>query len=107
MNYPTAYELATSEQIRAVVDRIHTYAVQAAPVKVINGDTGEPVADLNKLPPTIALERTDLQIITYEWGVTYAGMMLLSQITGDARYNQYADERVTAIAKLPRMPRPT
>jgi len=32
--------------------------------------------------------------------VTYAGMMLLSRITGDARYNEYVDERVTAVAKL-------
>jgi unsaturated rhamnogalacturonyl hydrolase len=100
VNYPTPYELATTEQIRAVVDRIHAYVVEAAPVRVINGDTGEAVTDMAKLPKSVALERTDLQIATYEWGVTYAGMMLLSQITGDARFNQYTDERVTAIAKL-------
>jgi unsaturated rhamnogalacturonyl hydrolase len=100
VNYPTPYELATTEQIRAVVDRVHAYAVQAAPVKVIDGDTGEAVKDMRKLPSTVALERTDLLIVTYEWGVTYAGMMLLSQITGDPRFSQYTDERVTAIAKL-------
>ena len=100
VNYPTPYELATTEQIRAVVDRMHAYAVQAAPVNVIDGDTGEAVKDMRKLPPTVALERTDLLIVTYEWGVTYAGMMLLSQITGDPRFSQYTDERVTAIAKL-------
>ncbi len=100
VNYPTPYELATVEQIRAVVDRVHAYAVEAAPVRVVNGDTGEAVTDLTRLPPTIALERTDLLIVTYEWGVTYAGMMLLAQKTGDARFNQYTDERVTAVAKL-------
>ena len=100
VNYPTPYELATVEQIRAVVDRIHAYALEAAPIRAINGDTGEPAPDLDKLPANVALARTDLQIITYEWGVTYAGMMLLSQITGDPRFSQYANERVTAIAKL-------
>jgi unsaturated rhamnogalacturonyl hydrolase len=100
VNYPTPYELATVEQIRAVVDRVHAYAVEAAPVRVINGDTGEVVSDLNRLPTNVALARTDLQIITYEWGVTYAGMMLLARITGDPRFNQYTDERVTAIAKV-------
>ena len=100
VNYPTPYELATVEQIRAVVDRVHAYAVEAAPVRVVNGATGEVVKDLSKLPPSVAWDRTDLQILTYEWGVTYAGMMLLSQITGDPRFNQYADERVTAIAKV-------
>ena len=100
VNYPTPYELATVEQIRAVVDRVHAYSVEAAPVRVVNGATGEVVKDLNKLPPSVAWDRTDLQILTYEWGVTYAGMMLLSQITGDPRFNQYTDERVTAIAKV-------
>lgn len=100
VNYPTPYELATVEQIRAVVDRVRAYAVHAAPVSVVNAETGEAVQDLGALPPQVALARTDLQINTYEWGVTYAGMMLLSQVTGDARFNQYTDERVTALAKL-------
>jgi rhamnogalacturonyl hydrolase YesR len=100
VNYPTPYELATPEQVRAVLERIHAYVSEAAPVRVVNGETGEPVADLSRLPAQVALARTDLQIATYEWGVTYAGMMLLSQITGDARYNQYTDERLTALARL-------
>ncbi len=100
VDYPTPYPLATTEQIRAVLDRIHDYVVEAAPVRVIDGDTGEAVTDLTKLPPTVALARTDLLIVSYEWGVTYAGMMLLSQITGDPRYDRYTDERMTAVAKL-------
>jgi rhamnogalacturonyl hydrolase YesR len=100
VNYPTPYELATVEQIRVITDRVHAYVMQAAPVSVVNAQTGEAVTDLGKLPAQIALARTDLQINTYEWGVTYAGMMLLAQITGDARFNQYVDERVTALARL-------
>src|SRR5688572_30463565 len=100
VDYPTPYELATVEQIRVVVDRVHAYALTAAPVSVVNAETGEAVADLSRLPAQVALARTDLQINTYEWGVTYAGMMQLSQVTGDARFNQYTDERVTALARL-------
>src|SRR6185295_15268310 len=100
VDYPTPYELAKPQDIRTLLERVHAYVSEAAPVRVVNGDTGEAVSDLSKLPPQVALARTDLQIVTYEWGVTYAGMMLLSQVSGDARYNQYTDERVTAIAKL-------
>ena len=100
VDYPTSYELATVEQIRAVVDRVYAYAVEAAPVRAVNGDTGEAVANLNQLPANVALARTDLQIVTYEWGVTYAGMMLLSKYTEDPRFDRYTDERVTAIATL-------
>jgi unsaturated rhamnogalacturonyl hydrolase len=100
VDYPTPYELAKPQDVRGLLERIHAYVSEAAPVRVVNGETGEPVSDLSKLPPQVALARTDLQIVTYEWGVTYAGMMLLSQVSGDPRYNQYTDERVTAVAKL-------
>ena len=100
VDYPTPYELARPQDVRALLERIHAYVSEAAPIRVVNGETGEAVTDLAKLPPQVALARTDLQIVTYEWGVTYAGMLLLSQVTGDARYRQYTDERVTAIARL-------
>src|SRR5690348_1410783 len=100
VDYPTPYELAKPQEVRALLERIHAYVSQAAPVQVVNGETGEAVADLSKLPAQVALARTDLQIVTYEWGVTYAGMMLLSRESGDPRYDRYTDERLTAIARI-------
>jgi unsaturated rhamnogalacturonyl hydrolase len=100
VDYPTPYEPATIEQIRATLERVHAYVDQAAPVRVIDGDTGAPVTDLAKPPANVALARTDLQILTYEWGVTYAGMLRSAQVTGDKRYSDYTHERVTAIATL-------
>jgi unsaturated rhamnogalacturonyl hydrolase len=100
VDYPTPYGLARPQDVRSLLERIHAYVSEAAPVRVVNGESGEPVTDFSKLPPQVALARTDLQIVTYEWGVTYAGMMLLAQVTGDRRYDQYTDERVTAIARL-------
>jgi len=100
VDYPTPYEPATVEQIRATLERVHAYVDQAAPVQVIDGETGAPVTDLTKLPATVALARTDMQILTYEWGVTYAGMLRSAQLTGDKRYSDYTHQRVTAIATL-------
>jgi rhamnogalacturonyl hydrolase YesR len=100
VDYPTPYPPATIEEIRRTMERVHAYLEQASPVRVVNADNGEPVADLKKLPEQIALARTDLLILTYEWGVTYSGMLLAAQATGDARYTQYTDERVSAIAQL-------
>ncbi|MEO8018408.1 MAG: glycoside hydrolase family 88 protein [Pseudomonadota bacterium] len=100
VDYPTPYEPATVDEIRQILERVHAYVDRAAPVQVIDGDTGEPVPDLNKLPRHAALARTDIQILTYEWGVTYAGMMLAAKVTGDARYTNYTNVRVSAIATL-------
>jgi unsaturated rhamnogalacturonyl hydrolase len=99
VDYPTPYETATEPQIRAVLERVHGYLLEASPVRPIDADTGE-AADLAKLPDHVALARTDFLILTYEWGVTYAGMMRAAEITGDARYRDYTRERVSAIAKV-------
>jgi rhamnogalacturonyl hydrolase YesR len=100
VDYPTRYEPASIEQIRAVLERVHAYVDEAAPVSVVNGATGEPVMDLEALPAQVALARTDLQILTYEWGVTYAGMLRAAEVTRDARYRDYTERRLTAIARL-------
>jgi len=100
VDYPTRYEPATVDEIREVLERVRAYVDQAAPVAVIDGTTGEAVSDLTRLPEVVALARTDLQILSYEWGVTYAGMLLAAQVTGDARFQAYTSERLAALAML-------
>jgi unsaturated rhamnogalacturonyl hydrolase len=100
VDYPTPYELASEEAVRKTLEQVHAYVDQAAPVQVIDDETGAPVADLTRLPAKAVLARTDMQILTYEWGVTYAGMLRSAQVTGDRRYTGYTQERVSAIATL-------
>ncbi|MFT3829100.1 MAG: glycoside hydrolase family 88 protein [Opitutaceae bacterium] len=46
------------------------------------------------------MARTDFLLTTYEWGVTYAGMLHAAASTGDARYGRYVAERLHTIAAL-------
>jgi len=100
VNYPTPYAPATIDEIRKTMERVHAYLEQATPVHAIDADTGAPVQDLKRLPAQVALERTDLLILSYEWGVTYSGMLRAAEATGDKRYTQYTNERVSALALL-------
>ena len=99
-NYPTPYQPATPQSIEATLQRVHAYLEQAAPLRVVDGATGAEVSDLKKLPDLAALDRTDLLILTYEWGVTYSGMLLAADITSDARYRKYTQARLAGIATL-------
>src|SRR5258707_216898 len=62
VDYPTPYEPASVADIRTTLERVHAYLEKATPIQVVNADTGEPVADVSKLPPQISLARTDFQI---------------------------------------------
>lgn len=99
-NYPTPYQPATPQSIEATLQRVHAYLEQASPLRAVDGATGAEVSNLRKLPDLVALDRTDLLILTYEWGVTYSGMLLAADVTGDTRYRKYTQERLAGIAAL-------
>jgi len=98
--YPVPYAPAKVEEIKAVMDRVLGYLEQASAVKVVNRDTGEPVADLAHLPTNVGFDRTDFILTSYEWGVTYAGMLHAAAVTGDTHYRDYVAVRLNAIATL-------
>lgn len=100
VSYPTQYEPASESEIRATVDRVYEYLQVASPIEVLDAETGERVGNLDRLPPQVSLARTDLLIGTYEWGVTYAGMLRMAEVAGDKKYRDYTDARVTALANL-------
>ncbi|MDI1247817.1 MAG: glycoside hydrolase family 88 protein [Lacunisphaera sp.] len=101
--YPTPYAPATADEIKAVLGRVLGYLETASPikvVKVIDRNTREPVTDLTRLSGNVAFDRTDFLITSYEWGVTYSGMLLAAEVTGDTRYRDYAAARLQAIATV-------
>ncbi len=89
----------TQSSIRAVMNRVHGYLLMASPLKPINGDTGAAVS-LDNMPRNVALGRTDIRINTYEAGVIYAGMLRATTVTGDQRYRNYVNTRLSGIARM-------
>ncbi len=98
--YPMPYEPATPAQITEVLNRILGYVDTACPIRVINPETKEPITDLAHLSGNVAFDRTTFFITGYEWGVTYSGMLLAAEATGDTRFRDYTANRLHAIATV-------
>ena len=98
--YPVPYAPARPGEIKTVLDRVLAYLEKASPVRIIDRDTKAPVTDLAHLPPNAGLDRTDFLLTSYEWGVTYSGMLQVAAVTGDPRYTGYTAERLGTIAFL-------
>src|SRR4051812_17781580 len=97
-NYPVPYGIPQIEEIARLLSRVHAYLDESTPVGFVNARTNEPLTDLTKIDENTTLRQGDFRLVSYEWGVTYAGMLLATEATGDARFRNYAEKRLQFIA---------
>lgn len=98
--YPIPYESPTAAQIQADLTRVLEYLETSSAVRVIDRDTQETVPDFTRLPARPGLAPAAFLLTSYEWGVTYAGMLHAADATRDDRFRRYVAERLTTIATL-------
>jgi len=90
----------TITSIRVVLNRVHGYVLTAAPLRPVDATTGEAVS-LDNMPQNVALGPTTLRIDSYEWAVTYAGMLQATDfITGDLRFRSYARTNINGLTRM-------
>ncbi|MGB7207163.1 MAG: glycoside hydrolase family 88 protein [Pyrinomonadaceae bacterium] len=97
-DYPIPYGIPKQEEVQAVLNRVHAYLNGVTPLAFVNEKTGEAFSDATKIDANTILQRGDFRIVSYEWGVTYAGMLLASEATGDPKYRDYVEQRLAFIA---------
>lgn len=98
-DYPIPYGIPKPEEVAAVLNRVQGYLDSVTPVGFINEKTDQPVTDYSRIDAETILARGDFRIVSYEWGVTYAGMLLAADATGDKRFRDYAEKRLAFIAE--------
>ena len=86
-------------EIKQVIDRIYTYLDGCTPAAVVDG-SGKVIKNYDKIDQNSSFQRGDFGINTYEWGVTYSGMLLASEVTGESKYADYAYERLKLLGQV-------
>lgn len=99
-DYPTPYGETTEEDITAVLTRVHTYLENVTPARLVDRDNGKEIKNYKNPGNNASLEQGDFRLTSYEWGVTYAGMLLAGEATGDPRFTDYTARRLTFLADL-------
>jgi len=85
------YVVPTESEIKATLDRILDYFVRSTPFQVIDSRTGEPISDFSNPIRSAAIDmrRGRFNDWEYSMGVVLAGMLQVSEVTGDPRYQEY------------------
>jgi unsaturated rhamnogalacturonyl hydrolase len=113
--YPVPYVPASVAEITEVLNRVHGYLAAVTPARLVDRATQTEIADFKEPLTNVVLARGDFQLTSYEWGVTYSGMWLAAEMTGEAKYRDYVAERfkfiaekaplfAAAVANLPEVP---
>ena len=97
-DYPTRYGAATAQEVQSVIDRVFNYLEVATPNQFVNKSTGAVWSPGQPFEEQTVFSKGDFRPISYEWGVTYSGMLELSRITGSPKYKEYVFNRLNLIA---------
>lgn len=97
-DYPVPYTVPSTTAVKATLDRVYTYLNEATPAQFVNRQT-QAVFQTSAAPDTnIIFKPGDFRLTSYEWGVTYTGMLRIAEVTADNRYADYTKERMHLIA---------
>ena len=99
-DYETPYGIPDPAAISTVLDRVYHYLDSVTPAKLEDKLSGKEIGDYSKIDGNTIFKPGDFRLISYEWGVTYAGMLLVSEATGDPKYAGYVYDRMQFLATI-------
>jgi rhamnogalacturonyl hydrolase YesR len=97
-DYPVPYVIPTTDAIKGTLDKVLAYLETATPAQFADRVAGTVVDVRNKADTNLVFKPGDFRLTSYEWGVTYSGMLLAGEVTGDHRYTQYTQQRLEWMA---------
>ncbi|MBN2214851.1 MAG: glycoside hydrolase family 88 protein [Bacteroidales bacterium] len=99
-DYDIPYVVPEPEDVKKVLDKIYNYLDEVTPPKIMDQRIGKEIEDLTKLDSNSWFMPGDFRLCSYEWGVTYAGMLLAGEVTGDSKYTGYTVKRLEFLGKV-------
>jgi rhamnogalacturonyl hydrolase YesR len=92
-DYTIPYGETTESGIKQSLDRILKFLDEATPAKLIDKDTQKEITDYSKIDKNSRVQQGAFRLTSYEWGVTYSGMLAVAEATGDKAYYSYIYDR--------------
>lgn len=98
--YPTPYGAPDIDEVKEVLDRVSDYLEENTASGMVNRQTGKDISGIRELRGAIDFEEGAFRLTSYEWGVTYAGMLLAAEATGEKKYADYTNKRLQLLADI-------
>lgn len=99
-DYKIPYGELNESDIKQSLDKILNYLEKNTPAKVINKKTNKEITDYSHIDKNSQLQEGTFRLTSYEWGVTYSGMLEVASVTGDNKYYSYVYDRIKFLADV-------
>jgi unsaturated rhamnogalacturonyl hydrolase len=99
-DYTIPYGVPVKDSIKKVLDRVYNYLDAVTPAQLVNRVTNADITDYSKADSNTIFKPGDFRLMSYEWGVTYSGMLLIAEATGDKKFADYTNKRLQFIAGI-------
>lgn len=99
-DYPVPYKAPQISEVKEVLDRVYGFLDESTPAGIISAKDSSEIKNFKNLDGNIAFAPASFRLTSYEWGVTYAGMLLASEATGEEYFENYTDKRIKLIAEI-------
>lgn len=97
--YPVPYKVMSPDEIKSYLDRVYNYLDKVTPARLINKQTGNEIKKPAELDTNTVVDQGDFRLTSYEWGVTYSGMLRVTELTNDRKFAGYVKERFDFLSK--------
>jgi unsaturated rhamnogalacturonyl hydrolase len=99
-DYGAPYGVPSKDGIALQLLQILDYLEEATPVGFVDKKNNRQVGHSGEIDENTKFADGEFRITSYEWGVTYAGMLLAGDATGNQRFIEYTRRRLKMIAEL-------
>ncbi|MCH6198923.1 glycoside hydrolase family 88 protein [Aquiflexum sp. LQ15W] len=99
-NYPLPYGKSNTEEIKKVLDRVFYFLEKSTPARLKDKQSGLQLNKYSGSMENAEFEKSLFRLTSYEWGVTYAGMLRVAEVTKDKQYQDYVFSRLGFLADL-------
>ena len=98
--YRIGYGVSTAESVKQTMDRVLKYIDAETPAVLIDKKSGQEVTRMKDITADTQLKQGGFRLTSYEWGVTYSGVLAAYEATGDEAYRDYVYKRHKLLAEM-------
>ena len=98
-DYKLPYGIPQQKDIQSVLERVLVFLEASTPTQVLDGKTQQVLSDYSRIDADAGLQQGAFRLASYEWGVTYMGMLSAGQAFSNQRFTDYTLDRFRFLAE--------